>query len=825
MRALIDNPIFGGLVLFLVAVLCFFFGITLGSVATNYLWAVQFDTKVGKSLALLCVLPLLPFLVFRHYFTAPSYENIPPSGKWGASACALLVMLFGGGVVIYLPPLPWSAALAVAVMYIPCCVYAIFNLTAKRAEAAASSEHDRTQQSAIVKSFENTVYFPAYLVCTTAILLGIYWVIAINGLQPIPTDPAVIPEGREFTIYDYYSALYFFIGLVSTEIVIFALFYKRTLPTWAIHVALPILFAGLAFAVYLGTKVAFPKYVIAIYGLTYSLGLAEVVKHIYYLQRLPASTGTEKDIAYYLRGANWASVVFPISSLFVPVVVQEMTALPIVLFVYLAIIGWLFPAPSTKKGFYALVYCFGCAITASVAYMLSVSGYGINSILPENTDPAKFLAQDNGRYWFNATLTLLTLFGASVTLIRFAKDVFGLKLDAFFKSLYNPRLFDYSIGGVMLLLFSVSVYITFCVTIWFLLALGHFPLLTDEAKFEISLRLITSSFAGLMLTVMVLLIILVHPRLMKLYIKEAKELEKIEDDSDKSSGPSIQVPGPGFTSPVAEGAASQSMFTDARNVFISGRPVLSFIAGAASTVLSMASSDVSVVSHLFVFISIFMATMIGFLVNDIYDIPKDQAAGKRKPLATGALSIRTGTFYASGMSVAAIAATAAWLGIDAAVYIALIIVCATIYSPVSAAVPLIKGPYTAVLVLSPFMFASAIGKIGVPAEIYVALFSFVLFREMALDAVDLDGDLRAGFKTVAFFLGRKFAFAFGLLGMLGASAFGAYAFDNSHGQLYMLGGVIVQLAVVIVSFWDERKSLSVSRFVLLAGVLAIGFNA
>nr|WP_281435235.1 UbiA family prenyltransferase [Rhizobium lemnae] len=239
----------------------------------------------------------------------------------------------------------------------------------------------------------------------------------------------------------------------------------------------------------------------------------------------------------------------------------------------------------------------------------------------------------------------------------------------------------------------------------------------------------------------------------------------------------------------------------------------------------MASSDVSFISHLTVFMSIFMATMVGFLVNDMFDIGKDRAAGKRKPLTTGALSIRTGTFYASGMSVAAIAATAACFGVDAAVYITLIIVCATFYSPVSAAVPLIKGPYTALLVLSPFVFASAIGKIGVQGEIYVALFSFVLFREMALDAVDLDGDLRAGFKTIAFFIGRKFAFALGLLGMLGASAFGAYVFDNSHGQLYMFGGVIVQLAVVILSFWDERKSLSVSRFVLLAGVLAIGFNA
>lgn len=763
------------------------FGASLASQEKAYVIKLIF-TKVALPFALLLMIPVGLFLDFRNCFIPPYYERRQRFSIKVRFAVYSSIII--SAIITFRIQIEVENRLFFLILFVSMPIIFYCHFAYKYAIENQKNNYD-FGNSTISNGFEQTIYFPAFLVCTTSILYGIIWGSASYG------DYVFLSNDR-----------YYFPALISVlNLVIIISYYVFRIKSKYIHVLIP---SFCIFTFYIISH-HFPiidgsKYILCVYALTYALGLAETIKHAYFVKRAHrlSEQSREKSVQYYMRGISWASVVFPTAMLIIPSISSEVTLIPLVILAYIIVMSWLFTSKENKIN-YSLIYC-------SLYLISSIAFFALSATKHMGTEALPGFGETN--FKLTATFSFLTTFGATLTMLRSSKDVFGLHLHKFFENIYNSKMYDTSLGSYMLLLLVSVLYCGIATCVWFGLAFFDLGPENHEA-YVLAVNLLLSCVSVLMLAVICVIVVIVTPVILRRFLEEASAINQMTNN-ETGNGPPSEGGGSAQPPPLS---LMRHLWDKGYLVVISGRPTLSLIAGAAAAAMLIHIRPVSECAAIFLAMS--AVTMVSFIVNDMFDIDKDRAARKSRPIATGELA-KVEAGLGSGVLLMISLCCAYWFSSPASAAIVLAIcVAATAYSPISRTLPLLKGLYTAALVLTPFILSSATAGVHPPLFVYAALFIFVTFRELALDAADLDGDQFVGIRTWAYYLGGNTAFYIGMFGMLFGALFATLHAAPSTSSLFFWVALAIQVTVMIVSMIDRRAALSLSRLVFLAGVLAV----
>ena len=199
-----------------------------------------------------------------------------------------------------------------------------------------------------------------------------------------------------------------------------------------------------------------------------------------------------------------------------------------------------------------------------------------------------------------------------------------------------------------------------------------------------------------------------------------------------------------------------------REVLELSRAPNSLMMGAAVAIaLAVAGRwDLSVIGDLILWAPLagVMVAVLVMVTNDIVDLPVDRVNAPWRPLPSGSITLQ---------GALALSLAASWIGLALSAMAGVVTVLAfTAASGLGLAYNLylkrtgLPGNVTvALLVASPFIYASvALGRLDELALIFsVMIFLSVLAREVVKGIPDVEGDSRAGVKTVAVVMGPKAA--------------------------------------------------------------------
>ena len=130
-----------------------------------------------------------------------------------------------------------------------------------------------------------------------------------------------------------------------------------------------------------------------------------------------------------------------------------------------------------------------------------------------------------------------------------------------------------------------------------------------------------------------------------------------------------------------------------------------------------------------------------------------------------------------------------------------------------------KGLYTAGLATAPFWFVGVVGESGPFHLAILVVFAFIVFRELLLDAIDLDGDTAFGIKSAASILGRAKSTVVGWVGMTVSLSAGVFFVEPTMYKLALGLSVFATLAALAV-FGTTERGLKATRVSMAVGVLA-----
>lgn len=162
--------------------------------------------------------------------------------------------------------------------------------------------------------------------------------------------------------------------------------------------------------------------------------------------------------------------------------------------------------------------------------------------------------------------------------------------------------------------------------------------------------------------------------------------------------------------------------------------------------------------------AISLATMFGFVLDDISDLPADRMVGKRTALADGRISILQSQVLCGVLALSAILVSPGGV-LGRAVILATLAGLGT-YHSFSRAVPVLKGAYTATLTCVPLFYGGLVAHLRIPVSSYVVLWIFMAGRELFIDAHQADADRCTGFATLAVRCNRQMVETCGRYGML-----------------------------------------------------------
>jgi 4-hydroxybenzoate polyprenyltransferase len=200
----------------------------------------------------------------------------------------------------------------------------------------------------------------------------------------------------------------------------------------------------------------------------------------------------------------------------------------------------------------------------------------------------------------------------------------------------------------------------------------------------------------------------------------------------------------------------------------STRPLASLVPGTLAASPAIAGTGIVMPHAIAAGLAMTALAMFGFVVNDIADYRKDQAARIQRPIAQGALSRESAAWLAVALLLLAciFGVAAGWGLITLAITAAALL----LYSPLSHRYPPGKGVYVAGLCCLPLYYGALAAEKTFPWYCYAVLGCFVLGRELVMDADEVRGDSRAGMRTIAAMLGVRRTAAIGVILMILASA-------------------------------------------------------
>lgn len=252
----------------------------------------------------------------------------------------------------------------------------------------------------------------------------------------------------------------------------------------------------------------------------------------------------------------------------------------------------------------------------------------------------------------------------------------------------------------------------------------------------------------------------------------------------------------------------------------SGRPTTAFVAAFFSWLI-VVNHDYQPALAFIRVIPIALITMIGFIMNDIFDIEKDAISEKNRPIVKRKLSIysaKNGILYMCGI---AIIWEISFANLDSSLVLLLALIGVFLYSPFSHKAPLFKGLWTAVLTCTPMFYAEAIIDIKIPYYVYVLLVIFMLGRELLMDVKDYKSDIFYGLKTLPYFLGINNSVIIAATLMLASMFLFCLSNISILAKLISIFGLF-SLIIAIVDFHNnQERSFLISRLSLfLASISA-----
>nr|VFK65074.1 MAG: 4-hydroxybenzoate polyprenyltransferase [Candidatus Kentron sp. UNK]VFK71368.1 MAG: 4-hydroxybenzoate polyprenyltransferase [Candidatus Kentron sp. UNK] len=248
---------------------------------------------------------------------------------------------------------------------------------------------------------------------------------------------------------------------------------------------------------------------------------------------------------------------------------------------------------------------------------------------------------------------------------------------------------------------------------------------------------------------------------------------------------------------------------------ISGRPDTAFIVGIFSWLVIILNSSYHPVFAAFRVFPIVLVTMLGFILNDIFDLEKDRFSEKDRPIVSGKLEVlfaKKGVVYLCGL---AIIWESVYLNISSFVVVFLALLGVFLYSPFSHKAPLFKGLWTSVLTCTPMFFSESVLQINVPSYLYGLLIVFVIGREWLMDVKDYEGDVHFGLKTIPYYLGMKRSIRISSTLMVGSLLFLLFSDIGMAAKIFATFGLLSLIYSIRIFSVYMEKSFSVSRLSLL----------
>lgn len=246
---------------------------------------------------------------------------------------------------------------------------------------------------------------------------------------------------------------------------------------------------------------------------------------------------------------------------------------------------------------------------------------------------------------------------------------------------------------------------------------------------------------------------------------------------------------------------------------LGGAPVSASVSGSAAAVVLLIAAASNV-------------------VNDVVDMEADRLDRPERPLVSGRLGIGTAIAAASVLSVAGVA-LAVPMGVEKLRAAIGFLVAGLAYSLLIRRV----GPLSHLWVATIFGASVVWGAWAVgatPAPVWAAAVLVVLFllpRELLKSVGDVDGDVRAGWRTAAVVWGRQATLRAVILGVVVfAAATLVPVVGGMGGLMYLTAiwvGTVFPLALVIAWLWHDvdhrlRKSEVLTSLMWFPGLLALG---
>ncbi len=466
-----------------------------------------------------------------------------------------------------------------------------------------------------------------------------------------------------------------------------------------------------------------PVLSVIVYGtiITLAMGVSEVSKRVPQAAQQDRSFPKDQGLDYYLAGANWASIIFPLALSLVPLFIDELPAWPVLMLIAIQSLTWLLIDDKHKvtrlAAILGLVFGYGLPILIILIRMFSV--------------PITILQTDS-------IGLALAPFGVMLAIGTFLTNIYGLgpEIRAFFDEATQYETYLTKRNCYYLFVASLVAYIT-------LVALVA-QIFGPVAKIKATESIIFAT---------VLLFIVGGSFI-------ATQLRGRPTKNPK------QTTVNGGTRGTNHGKSDFGL------VLKTSRPITATVAGLAAFLILRSNNTYSLWWSLIHSIPFVLVTMAGFIVNDVYDYEKDSRANVERPIAMGQLDRIRALYYALAIAAVAIGLslfTPSYLG-RAALLTTLVAV--LLYSPLSRHVPIIKGAITAGLCLAPVIYASYLTTLQVPLFVYSSIAIFILGRELLLDTKDVERDLASGIKTIVAYLGTNLSrFVAWLLMFLGSVYF------------------------------------------------------
>ncbi len=199
----------------------------------------------------------------------------------------------------------------------------------------------------------------------------------------------------------------------------------------------------------------------------------------------------------------------------------------------------------------------------------------------------------------------------------------------------------------------------------------------------------------------------------------------------------------------------KSIFTIFILILQTSRVGISCISGLLASLILFTHHEYPFLISLFRGVPIIFATMIGFILNDIYDYKKDKLAKKQRPISLDKLNQINAYFGAFLFLIFALLIDVYFADFFAMYVIVLTVLAVWIYSPFSKRFPLFKGFYTAALCCAPLLYGLVLAKSEINIIAFIPIIVFIVGREIMLDIFDFKGDHISGLKTIPIFLGKN----------------------------------------------------------------------